>query len=231
MPPATPAFRLPSCPHPPPTPFPAGRGRPRLFHARGFAPCIPGTEPMVRRNNGRKRFPARVPPGLRSRGAGGGSPRRNKVKVSPFPAGEGGWGDRGQEGNLKAGVAGGKESKLPAGQRQRPPKPTRKKQAPLRAGTAGDSQCRVPSNPGDARGEAPCMRKLKISPFPAGEERSASAGWGDILPLRGRRAGNKAKGRGGGQPQPPLSLLTEKPTPQPAESPTPKNKEIQYVGK
>ena len=26
----------------PPTPFPAGRGRPRLFQARGFAPCIPG---------------------------------------------------------------------------------------------------------------------------------------------------------------------------------------------
>ena len=29
----------------PPTPFPAGRGRPRLFYARGFAPCIPGVEP------------------------------------------------------------------------------------------------------------------------------------------------------------------------------------------
>ena len=29
----------------PPAPFPAGRGRPRLFHARGFAPCIPGAEP------------------------------------------------------------------------------------------------------------------------------------------------------------------------------------------
>ena len=26
----------------PPTPFPAGRGRPKLFYARGFAPCIPG---------------------------------------------------------------------------------------------------------------------------------------------------------------------------------------------
>ena len=26
----------------PPTPFPAGRGRPKLFHARGSAPCIPG---------------------------------------------------------------------------------------------------------------------------------------------------------------------------------------------
>ena len=25
--------------------FPAGRGRPRLFHARGFAPCIPGIRP------------------------------------------------------------------------------------------------------------------------------------------------------------------------------------------
>ena len=45
----------------------------------------------------RKRFNAR--------GAGGGSPRRNKLKVSPFPAGEGGWGDRGQEGKLKAGTA------------------------------------------------------------------------------------------------------------------------------
>ena len=29
----------------PPTPFPAGRGVFRLFHARGFAPCIPGAEP------------------------------------------------------------------------------------------------------------------------------------------------------------------------------------------
>ena len=33
-------------------------------------------------------------------------------------------------------------------------------------------------SPGDARGEAPCIRKLKISPFPGGEERSASAGGG-----------------------------------------------------
>ena len=32
----------------PPTPFPAGRGRPRLFCARGSAPCIPGAEPARR---------------------------------------------------------------------------------------------------------------------------------------------------------------------------------------
>ena len=37
----------------PPTPFPAGRGRPRLFHARGFAPCIPGVEPGRHRSRGR----------------------------------------------------------------------------------------------------------------------------------------------------------------------------------
>ena len=45
-------------------------------------------------------------------------------------------------------------------------------------------------SPGDARGEAPCIRIQKISPFPGGEERSASAGRGD-----GGRI--KAKGRGG----------------------------------
>ena len=33
----------------PPDPLPRrGRGRPRLFHARGFAPCIPGAEPRRR---------------------------------------------------------------------------------------------------------------------------------------------------------------------------------------
>ena len=42
--PAAPAFRFDFAPIPPP-PFPAGRGRPRLFYARGFAPCIPGLNP------------------------------------------------------------------------------------------------------------------------------------------------------------------------------------------
>ena len=42
--PAAPAISLLFCPHPP-SPFPAGRGRPRLFYARGFAPCIPGNRP------------------------------------------------------------------------------------------------------------------------------------------------------------------------------------------
>ena len=43
--PAAPAFSLLGCPHPP-DPLPLrGRGRPRLFHARGFAPCIPSIRP------------------------------------------------------------------------------------------------------------------------------------------------------------------------------------------
>ena len=34
----------------PPTPFPSGEGgESRLFHARGFAPCIPGAEPEAAR--------------------------------------------------------------------------------------------------------------------------------------------------------------------------------------
>ena len=38
----------------PPAPLPRrGRGSPRLFHARGFAPCIPGVEPGRHRSRGR----------------------------------------------------------------------------------------------------------------------------------------------------------------------------------
>ena len=47
--PANPAFSLLFCPHPP-DPLPLrGRGSPRLFHARGSAPCIPGAEPSAAR--------------------------------------------------------------------------------------------------------------------------------------------------------------------------------------
>ena len=43
--PVAPAFSFVFAPYPP-TPLPRrGRGRPKLFHARGFAPCIPATEP------------------------------------------------------------------------------------------------------------------------------------------------------------------------------------------
>ena len=50
------------------------------------------------------------------------------------------------------------------------------------------------------RGRSPRRNKLWVSPFPVGEERSTSAGRGDILPLRGRGAEKQAKGRGGKRP-------------------------------
>ena len=68
-------FRLPDlpavavivCPYPP-TPFPAGRGDSRLFHARGFAPRIPGAEPGRHWLSLRGRCPAGACP---VRGGGG----------------------------------------------------------------------------------------------------------------------------------------------------------------
>ena len=55
----------------PPTPFPLrGRGSPRLFHARGFAPCIPGAESGRRGLNLRWRCPAgSLPSGAPEQGA------------------------------------------------------------------------------------------------------------------------------------------------------------------
>ena len=50
-----------------------------------------------------------VPRGFRP-GCRGRSPRQNKLKIPPFPAGEGGRGDRGQENQLKAVATGDKES-------------------------------------------------------------------------------------------------------------------------
>ena len=56
-----------------------------------------------------KPVPRRFKPGCRGR-----SPRQSKLKISPFPTGEGGRGDRGQENQLKAVATGNKESTLPS---------------------------------------------------------------------------------------------------------------------
>ena len=62
--PADPAFCFSFCPLSP-TPLPRrGRGRPRLFHARGSAPCIPGAEPARHWERGRTTHPAGGAPSL-----------------------------------------------------------------------------------------------------------------------------------------------------------------------
>ena len=123
-------------------------------------------------------------------GCRGRSPRRNKLIVSPFPTGEGGWGIGGRKVNQKQ----GRQARRKASPLRVPEWQGRQATAPP-APPAGhllgrDYKCRKQLSAGDARGEAPCIRKPKTPPFPAGRGR------GDILPLRGRGAKSKAKGEG-----------------------------------
>ena len=69
-----------------------------------------------------------------------------------------------------------------------------------------DCKCRRRLNAGDARGEAPCIRKQKISPFPPGR----GAG--------GMGAGNQTKGRVGGRQR---RQAPRRVPPTPAETATP----------
>ena len=102
-------------------------------------------------------------------GCRGRSPRRNKLLVSPFPRGEGGRGDGGDKANQRQGWQATKKARPPletAAARSagnQPGKPP--------AGRVIRAPAPVPPgfSPGDARGEAPCIRKQKISPFPRGE--------------------------------------------------------------
>ena len=123
LPPTAPAFSLAFCPHPP-NPLPLrGRGSPKVYFAGGFAP---GT-PTLNRPRHLQTLPSSPPPGTAKRrssqcrvpsspgDARGEAPCIRKTKISPFPGGEGGAGGWGQKIKLKAGVAGGKEGKPPAG--------------------------------------------------------------------------------------------------------------------
>ncbi len=73
--------------------------------------------------------------------------------------------------------------------------PCRPRQAPAGRRVPPTSSAASRPAPGDARGEAPCIKITLVSPFPTGEERSASAGGGD----RGQESKPKA-GWAGDQP-------------------------------
>ncbi len=83
----------------PPAPFPGGgRGRPRLFHARGFAPCLPGVEPARHWSRGRITHPAGGVPSLSPACPAFcfpfcPLPRRGRISPNPLPR----WG-RGDQG-------------------------------------------------------------------------------------------------------------------------------------
>ena len=146
-------------------PFPAG------FLRRRFSPCRPGSAPGDARGGApcirKPKSPS--PPGscaagsahaarVQPRGCKGRSPLHEITLVSPFPAGEGGWGD-------------GARNKA-KGRVRRHPQPPSPPWAPQRQGQSGDRKnqppagrvanspapCRPGSAPGDARGGAPCMK-------------------------------------------------------------------------
>ena len=92
-----------------------------------------------------------VPPGFKPRGCKGRSPLHKITLSLPLPRrgrGSGGWG---KEIKLKAGLAGNKEGKPPAGSRQRPPNRQRRGTPPSGHHSGRASQCR--------RGSAPSRKK------------------------------------------------------------------------
>ena len=104
---------------------------------------------------------------LRRGDARGEAPCIRKLKISPFPGGEGGRGDGGK-----------KKAKGGGGRRQR-------RQAPRRVPDWQVEPAPRGFSPGDARGEAPCIRKLKNLPLPR-----SGRGRGD-----GGRKANQRQGR------------------------------------
>ena len=75
----------------------------------------------------------------------------------------------GEKRKLKAEFAGDKEGKPPTRHRNSTPPPLRKGLRPPPGSRPRRFNQRCPgSAPGDARGEAPCIRKLRFSPFPPG---------------------------------------------------------------
>ena len=130
--------------------------------------------------------PAPAPPGFRRRGAGGGSPRRNKPKISPFPTGEerfasAGRGDRGKKFMMR--------QVQPATKTAAPPPPSGIATARL-SGNAGASpplgaglRPLPPRRLGSARGckgRSPLHKKTKNLPLPHGGKSALRARVGGI---------------------------------------------------
>ena len=110
-----------------------------------------------------KQTQCRIPPSPGD--ARGEAPCIRKPKPPPSPPGKG-----------VGGMGASKQAKGSVGRRQRRQAP------PSQPAFHKQIQCRIPPNPGDARGEAPCMRKLKIPPLP--RRGRGSGGWGQNQKLK-----------------------------------------------
>ena len=117
---------------------------------------------------------APAPLGFSPGDARGEAPCIRKPKNSPFPTGEGGrGGDRGKKFMMRQAQPATETAAPHRGQR-RQGYPATPGQAPRSVQDCTLAPAPLGFSPGDARGEAPCIRKPKNSPFPGGE-----GGWGD----------------------------------------------------
>ena len=135
--------------------------------------------------------------GVQPRGCKGRSPLHKITLSLPLPAGKsalrarsGGWG---QKRKLKAGAAGDKESKPPAGCRQRPPNRQRRGTPPSGYQQRLGKQVPPGFKPRGCKGRSP-LHKITLSlPLPAGKSalRARSGGWGQKRKLKAGAAGDK----------------------------------------
>ena len=144
----------------------------------GFAPlfqCPAGQAP-------RRATPTQVQPaplGFSPGDARGEAPCIRKLKISPFPEGGRGAGGWGQKNFDMAGKSGEQNRRAPAGCGFRPLFRCPAGQAPPPGNANAGSARATRIQPRGCKGRSPLHEITLDSPFPGGEERSASAGWGD----------------------------------------------------
>ena len=116
-------------------------------------------------------------------GCKGRSPLHKKTKNLPLPRRGRGVGGMGAENQTKGGVGRRPARQAPVRHRNGWSSRQRRGYAPAGCLLRRFNLCRAPPSPRDARGEAPCIRKLKISPFPPGRAlcERGSGGWGQKI--------------------------------------------------
>ena len=144
--------------------FLPGHRHPKTSHSGRTMAQMPGTQTPRRAPRTARQSSALR---RRCRGAGGDSPRQSKHRISPFPAGEGGRGNRGQK-NLYGGWS-SRESRgtYPFWHRKPQGHPWTRGQALRRVPHTTRQPANLPAQAqGGAGGDSPRRNKHKISPFP-----------------------------------------------------------------
>ena len=193
----------------PPAPFPAGRGRSKVYFAGGFAPGTPALDRLRHLQALPCRYPAAEPGRHHSReplsfgyaanhrlsplGCKGRSPLHENNLNIPLPRrgrGAGGWG---QQSKLKARLAGDQPGKPPFGHRQRPPPRRPAGQATHRASATQVQPVPLSARARGCKGRSPLHENNLNLPLPAGKSalRARAGGWGKEIKPKARLAGDK----------------------------------------